>query len=75
MDAYNLGDIQSTTDGYEFDILGVHGRPLVSFSFETQEEADAAHKAMQPIIAKAKVIMSHPPPYPRKSPSYRAKLR
>jgi hypothetical protein len=65
MDIYNLGKVQSTTDGAGFDIIGVRRRPLVTFVFETQEEADAAHKAMQPIIATAKVIVSHPPPYPR----------
>jgi transposase len=71
MDIYNLSKVDSTIDGvigplrYGFNIVGVHSRPLVSFSFETQEEADAAHKAMQPIIAMAKAIVSHPPPYPR----------
>jgi transposase len=70
MDIYNLGKIDRTTDGhgalfYGFNIIGVQGRPLVGFAFETQEEAEAAHKAMQPIIAMAKVIVSHPPPYPR----------
>jgi hypothetical protein len=60
MDIYSLGKVQSTTDGYGFNIIGVHGRPLVSFSFETQEEADAAHKAMRPIIAMAKGVVSYP---------------
>ena len=50
---------------YGFNIIGVHGQPLVSFAFDTQEEAEAAHKGMQPIIAMAKLIVSHPPPYPR----------
>ena len=65
MDIYNLGKVQSTTDGPGFNIIGVHSRPLVTFSFDTQEEADAAHGAMQAIVAKAKVITPHPPPYPR----------
>jgi hypothetical protein len=69
MDIYNLGAVQSTTDGregyYGFNIVGVHSRPLVTFSFDTQEEAEAAHKAMQASVAKAKVITPHPPPYPR----------
>jgi hypothetical protein len=39
MDIYNLGDVTSTTDGrgaffHSFDIYGVHGRPIVSFSFD-----------------------------------------
>ena len=37
-------------------IIGIIGRPIVSFEFETQEEAEAAHKAMQAIVAKAKLI-------------------
>jgi hypothetical protein len=65
MDTYNLGAVQSTTDGPGFNIVGVHGRPLVTFSFDTQEEADAARDAMHAIVAKAKVITPHPPPYPR----------
>jgi hypothetical protein len=65
MDTYNLGAVQSTTDGPGFNIVGVHGRPLVTFSFDTQEEADAARDAMHAIIAKVKVITPHPPPYPR----------
>ena len=37
-----------------FNIIGVHGRPLVTLSFETQAEADSAHKAMV-----AKLIVPH----------------
>jgi hypothetical protein len=48
MDIYNLGDVTSTTDGrgaffHSFDIYGVHGRPIVSFSFEARQEADAGN--------------------------------
>ena len=52
MNVYNLGAVQSTTDGPGFNIVGVHGRPLVTFSFDTQEEADAARDAMQAIVAR-----------------------
>jgi hypothetical protein len=69
MDSYNLGKIARTTDGrgvlHAFNIIGVQGRPVVGFAFETQEEAEAAHKAIQPIIATAKLITPYPPPYPR----------
>jgi hypothetical protein len=70
MDVYNLGKVAQTTDGrgalfYGFNIIGVQGRPLVGLSFESAAEAEAALKAMQPIIAKVKVITPHPPPYPR----------
>jgi hypothetical protein len=39
-----------------FNIIGVHGRPLVTFSFETRKETDDAHRAMQEIVAKVKAI-------------------
>ena len=47
MNSYNLGKIDSTTDirgasRYGFNIIGVQGRPLVGFSFDTQDEAEAA---------------------------------
>jgi hypothetical protein len=50
MDIYSLGKIARTTDGrgeffHAFNIIGVQGRPVVGFAFETQEEAEAAHKA------------------------------
>jgi hypothetical protein len=70
MDIYTLGNVVTTHDGrgdvhYGFNIVGFQGRPLVTFSFETREEADAARIAIQPVIAKVKVLTPHPPPYPR----------
>ena len=59
MNVYNLGAVQSTTDGPGFNIVGVHGRPLVTFSFDTQQEAESAHKAMRAIVASAKLIKPH----------------
>jgi hypothetical protein len=51
MDIYNLGAVQSTTDG-----PGQHRRrprPAArDLSFDTQEEADAARDAMQAIVAR-----------------------
>jgi hypothetical protein len=60
MDIYNLTKVDTTMDEKRgvllqgFNIIGVHGRPLVTLSFETQAEADAANKAMQ-----AKLIVTH----------------
>ena len=65
MDIYNLGKVNSTIDGvigplrHGFNIIGVHGRPLVTFSFDTQEEAETAHKAMRDVVASAKLIKPH----------------
>jgi hypothetical protein len=61
MDIYNLGKVALITDDasmlrFGFSIIGVIERPIVSFEFETQEEAEAAHKTMQVIVAKAKLI-------------------
>jgi hypothetical protein len=60
MNIYNLGKVASTTDGFGFNIIGVHGRPLVGFSFEDREDAEAVHNLMQAIVAKAKLITSYP---------------
>jgi hypothetical protein len=65
MDIYDLTKVDSTIDGvigpllYGFNIIGVHGRPLVTFSFETRDEAEVAHNAMQDIVASAKLIKPH----------------
>jgi hypothetical protein len=48
MDIYNLTEVDTTMDGKKgvllqgFNIIGVDGRPLVTLSFETQSEAEAA---------------------------------
>ena len=68
MDFYNLGKIDLTIDGvigpllHGFNIIGVHGRPIVTFSFDTQEEAEIAHKAMRDVVASAKLIKPHVAP-------------
>jgi hypothetical protein len=54
---------------YSFNIIGVHGRPLVAFAYERQEEAEAAHKLIAEAIARAKLITpmvstSRPTPRP-----------
>ena len=57
MDIYNLTQVDTTMDGVRgvllqgFNVIGIHGRPLVTLSFETQAEAEAARKAMQAIVA------------------------
>jgi hypothetical protein len=65
MDIYALGAVATTIDGARSEPLLSAFKALVSLSFQSAEEAEAAHKAMQPIIAKAKLITPHPPPYPR----------
>ena len=62
-DICNLGKVASTMDHYHrgpiryaFNIIGVQGRPLVNSAFDTQEEAESAHKPMQGVVASAKLI-------------------
>src|ERR1700733_5842817 len=62
MNPYNLTAVSPTKEAprdcllFSFNIVGVTGRPVVSFSYETQAEAEYARNAMQPIIAKAKLV-------------------
>jgi hypothetical protein len=41
-----------------FNIIGV-GRPLVTFNYETEEEAAAAREQMRKAVAGAKTIIPH----------------
>ena len=65
MDIYNLTNVDTTMDGKRgvllqgFNIIGSHGRPLVTLSFETQAGAEAAQKAMLPVVRTAKLITPH----------------
>ena len=31
---YEMGAVTPTTEGYGFNVVGVHGRPLVSFNLD-----------------------------------------
>jgi hypothetical protein len=42
-----------------YGITGVQGRPVVSFSFATNTEAEAARTAMLAVVATAQLIMPH----------------
>jgi hypothetical protein len=58
---YNLGKVLATTNGrgdfsFDFNIIRVQDRPLVTFAFETRAEADAAHLAMQRVVERAILI-------------------
>jgi hypothetical protein len=49
---YNLGEVQLGNDprtdlNFGFNILNIHGRPLVILGFDSHEEAASAHKAMK----------------------------
>jgi hypothetical protein len=40
-----------------FNVIGINGRPLVTFNYETEEEATAAREQMREAIARAKLIV------------------
>jgi hypothetical protein len=46
--------------GHRFKLIGVVGRPIGNFAFETRDEADNARNAMLEIASKVKVILPVP---------------
>jgi hypothetical protein len=63
MDVYDLGPITGITEDTGgrrlrgFNVISVSGWPLVSFNYETAEEATAAREQMREGIATAKLIV------------------
>jgi hypothetical protein len=61
MDVYKLTEVASAADArgdvqYGFNIIGVHGRQLVNFSYEWPAEAEAAHELIAKAVVRAKLI-------------------
>jgi hypothetical protein len=50
-----LGRVQSIDDGWGFNILNEHSRPLVALTYPTKAEAEAAHVLMAKAITGAVV--------------------
>jgi len=42
-----------------FNLIGINGRPLVTFNYETEEEAAAAREQMRQAVGRAKTIIPH----------------
>jgi hypothetical protein len=65
MITYELGPVFSTTESnggrvlHGFSVIGINGRPLVAFNYETEEEAAAAREQMRQAIATAKSIVPY----------------
>ena len=61
MAIYSLGQVQKIKDPrqpyYGFDVIGALGRPILSFAFDSQDEAAACHQAMRPVIKTTKLIL------------------
>jgi hypothetical protein len=65
MKVYNLSavgpskEVPRNRELFSFDVFGAGGAPVVSFSFETQAEAEYARNAMLAIVARAKLVTPH----------------
>jgi hypothetical protein len=58
---YMLTPVKKVTERgrqhYSFNIVGIVGKPLVRFSFETREEAERARQQMQEAVTAALEIV------------------
>jgi len=57
--------MQISTDtgpGYGFNIIDERGRPVVSFAYETWDDAEAAAVNAFSLIGKAVLVQGHPGP-------------
>ena len=63
MITYEVGPITAVreTNGgrtlHGFNVIGINGHPLVTFNYETEEEAAAAREEMRGAVARAKAII------------------
>ena len=59
---FQVGSITAVKEGnggrtlHGFDVIGINGRPLVTFNYETEEEAAAAREQMRQQVVRAKTI-------------------
>ena len=62
---YELSAITQHTESiggrvlHGFNVIGGNGRPLVTFNYETEEEAAAAREQMREGVARVKAIVPH----------------
>jgi hypothetical protein len=67
MIVYELSAITRCTESnggrvlHGFNVINLNGRPLVTFHYETEEEAAAAREQMRQSISTAKSIVPHEP--------------
>lgn len=61
MAIYGLGQVRKLEHSqqlyYGFDVIGELGRPILSFAFDSQEEAAACRQSMRPVITTTKLII------------------
>ena len=61
MATYGLSQVQKIKDPqrlyYGFDVIDALGRPILSFAFDSQEEAAACRQAIRPVISTTKLII------------------
>ena len=54
---YTLSKVTPTIDAHGFNIIGMHGRPLVYFVYSQEKEAGTAAEHVCAAIAKAKLVV------------------
>jgi hypothetical protein len=59
---WKVGAVGSIGNGYGFSIQNRYGAPLLSVTYQTQEEAERAHRAVIEAIGNPIDLQSHPEP-------------
>jgi hypothetical protein len=54
-----VGQVQSFADGYGFVVSKDNDRPVASFTFKTIDDANAAHRMMQDILATCQKVRGY----------------
>jgi indole-3-glycerol phosphate synthase len=61
---YEVGSITAVKESngsrilHGFNVIGINGRPLVTFNYDTEEEAAAAREQMREAVARARTIIT-----------------
>jgi hypothetical protein len=62
---YEVGSITAVKESngsrilHGFNVIGINGRPLVTFNYDTEEEAAAAREQMREAVARARTIIPY----------------
>jgi hypothetical protein len=62
---YEVGSITAVKESngsrilHGFNVTGINGRPLVTFNYDTEEEAAAAREQMREAVARARTIIPY----------------
>jgi hypothetical protein len=62
---YEVGSITAVKESngsrilHGFNVIGINGRSLVTFNYDTEEEAAAAREQMREAVARARTIIPY----------------